>query len=569
MKTSLTIAALLIYCSIAFCQLNIDQTNKTFIIDFNDFNGSGFCPIPAAGQLSSNTWSIKGLSDGNLNFGDTKVTAATDFTRGIHNGLAGTGGVYAFNTGNNIILGVQPIGSDFTPGSFTLKLHNTTPDTIKSLFISYDIFSMNDQGRGNSLNFSFSTDSINYVTIAALDFITSDVANGNPVWEEINKNILLSGITISPTANFYFRWNGDDVNGTGNRDEYGIDNISVTANPLPVTAAFTTENVCFGNDVHFTNESVSVIDSIISTRWNFGDAVIDSTENPIHNYTLPGTYSVQLIVGVSQGNEDTTHQNVTVYPRPKAQFASSNTSGCLPFQISFTDSSTVTSGNIFSHSWNFSDPISGLSNTDTASNSSHLFEREGAFSCQLVVVSDFGCADSSSVVITANPIPVSNFGYSVSGTSVSFIDSSLITSGNLNYSWNFGDGDTSSSTNPNHNYISSGTYTVCLSVQSTGGCIDSTFQTITVTSVGVTEIKSKNNFRFYPNPVNDGVLNIDLDNNSNGEVLITNMLGQVVLQKSIDDPNSTTLDLTGILPGSYMITLITENNKETSQLIVQ
>lgn len=45
--------------------------------------------------------------------------------------------------------------------------------------------------------------------------------------------------------------------------------------------------------------------------------------------------------------------------------------------------------------------------------------------------------------------------------------------GNLNYSWDFGDGGTSSDPNPSHTYNSPGVYTVCLAViDSTAGCSD-------------------------------------------------------------------------------------------------
>jgi hypothetical protein len=34
----------------------------------------------------------------------------------------------------------------------------------------------------------------------------------------------------------YLRWSGADVSGSGNRDEFGLDNIAITAVPEPAVA---------------------------------------------------------------------------------------------------------------------------------------------------------------------------------------------------------------------------------------------------------------------------------------------------------------------------------------------
>lgn len=54
-------------------------------------------------------------------------------------------------------------------------------------------------------------------------------------------------------------------------------------------------------------------------------------------------------------------------------------------------------------------------------------------------------------------------------------------------------------------------------------------------------------------------------------MFITNALGQIVFQKTIGstDANLQTLDLSGIQSGVYMIVLISEDQKEAQQLIIQ
>ncbi|MDH5032857.1 PKD domain-containing protein [Chryseobacterium cucumeris] len=47
-----------------------------------------------------------------------------------------------------------------------------------------------------------------------------------------------------------------------------------------------------GTTVNFTNHSANYT----SVSWNFGDGITDSSLNPVHQYTAPGTYTVSLTV---------------------------------------------------------------------------------------------------------------------------------------------------------------------------------------------------------------------------------------------------------------------------------
>ena len=63
-------------------------------INFNSFTGTGFTPTPAAGQLDSDTWRVKGMSDGDGTFGGTHTS--NDFGRGAFTCCQGSGGIYAW-----------------------------------------------------------------------------------------------------------------------------------------------------------------------------------------------------------------------------------------------------------------------------------------------------------------------------------------------------------------------------------------------------------------------------------------------------------------------------------------
>lgn len=219
----------------------ISSTDVAYTIDFDgtvsgvnngQFNGSGFQSSPSSGQLNSNAWAISGWSDGNLSFGDTKTTPSTDYTRGVSSGGVSTGGIYAFTveTGNRA-LGIQPGSGDWAPGSITLRFQNQTGDTISTIDISYDIYIFNDQGRSNSFNFSHSSDNSSFTNISSLDFSSTATADASPAWKRHFRSTSISGLSITNGDFYYLKWSGNDVSGSGSRDEFALDNISLIANP--------------------------------------------------------------------------------------------------------------------------------------------------------------------------------------------------------------------------------------------------------------------------------------------------------------------------------------------------
>ncbi|MEO7066147.1 MAG: pre-peptidase C-terminal domain-containing protein [Rhodanobacter sp.] len=81
--------------------------------------------------------------------------------------------------------------------------------------------------------------------------------------------------------------------------------------------------------------------------------------------------------------------------------------------------------------------------------------------------------------------PVANFSDSVSGLTVSFTDSSTDSDGTVaSRSWNFGDGATSTATNPSHTYAAAGTYSVSLKATDNGGASNTKTQSVTVAGTG-------------------------------------------------------------------------------------
>lgn len=82
-----------------------------------------------------------------------------------------------------------------------------------------------------------------------------------------------------------------------------------------------------------------------------------------------------------------------------------------------------------------------------------------------------------------NAPPTAAFDYAASGLTASFTDGSSDSDGSIvSRLWNFGDGATSTATNPSHAYADGGTYTVTLSVTDDDGASDSVSRSVTVST---------------------------------------------------------------------------------------
>lgn len=214
--------------------LVIHQGNTPVTITFDEtlegvnegaFAGAGLSPTPLPGQLNSQAWSLQGIGGG-LPFGGTVESGV--LARGTSSGGVTAIGLYAFDVGDNLILGIQPGGSDFTPGSIILRVLNETGQWVTWWDIAYDIFYYNDQNRGNRLDFAHGNSETEFTPVPELDFVTPAPRDVPASWQHVSRSWQIEQ-AIAPGEYLYLQWTGNDALGSGARDEYGLDNIQITA----------------------------------------------------------------------------------------------------------------------------------------------------------------------------------------------------------------------------------------------------------------------------------------------------------------------------------------------------
>jgi PKD repeat protein len=173
----------------------------------------------------------------------------------------------------------------------------------------------------------------------------------------------------------------------------------------------------------------------------------------------------------------------------------------------------------------------------------------------------------------AYPTPIADFVWSVSDTlsplSVVFNNLSLQSSNPhpVSWTWDFGDGNSSTIKNPMHTYVASGTYQVCLIAYNQEGA-DTLCQTVIVTLVGLSEVGNVGSLRLktMPNPTT-GSFWYETNAPIESQWQITNLLGKIVKTGKTESTYWTRIDLYDLALGCYNLTILEKT--PVSKLIVK
>lgn len=226
--------------------------------------------------------------------------------------------------------------------------------------------------------------------------------------------------------------------------------------------------------IQFVNTTTGASGSA-TYKWDFGDGNTPSIipDTVYHSYVYGGSFTVTL-TATDGANTSVYKHVITVYSNPTADFIFSSTNGCVPVNVSFTQKVVANSGTIISYAWDFDD-----GQGSALANPTHTYTYGKIPSVKLVVTNSHNCVGSvTKTDIIAYPYPVPSFsstdtilcsaGFTANFTNTTNYDTSNF--GQLSYTWDFGDGTSSTLANPAHKYTSKGTYNVKLTAISSAGC---------------------------------------------------------------------------------------------------
>lgn len=243
--------------------------------------------------------------------------------------------------------------------------------------------------------------------------------------------------------------------------------ISVSAAPV-VNITAVPQQVCAGDTSKLTASSPTS-----GVTWLWGDGQTSSeifvTSNSTTTYSVTGTEPVNSCT-------TTTEIIVTVLDAPAVEFDATPLKGCVPHTVNFTSTST----NSTSWNWNF-----GNGATSNLENPVHTFNNVGTYDITLIATSAFGCKDTltKNDFIEGWPQPYAEFTVvpefgKIYQPNLTFFSESIAPF----WLWNFGDGNTSSSSPPViHTFPAlEGEYEVTLVVSNEFGCTDSITKTVII-----------------------------------------------------------------------------------------
>ena len=228
---------------------------------------------------------------------------------------------------------------------------------------------------------------------------------------------------------------------------------------------------CNGLTIPFGNNSTGTF----NYQWDFG---VTGTTTDVSTLTTPsfffpagGTYTVTLIGSSTAACSDTTTETITVYEPLVVDFTN-NDSLCITGN-SFNFDGTVSGPSITTVLWDFGPNASIPSSTNVDVNNV-AFNTFGTIPITLTA-SFNSCSESATHTIFIYREPSINFrvepGPRCAPAEVEFTDLSMADSP-IFYNWNFGDGGSSTLSDPSHTYTTPGSYSVGLTIHTTEGCID-------------------------------------------------------------------------------------------------
>ena len=277
---------------------------------------------------------------------------------------------------------------------------------------------------------------------------------------------------------------------------------------------------------YFANTSTNII-ATDSIRWTFGDGTSANTFNASHTYANYGTYNVCLRVikrinGILQPNcVSEVCRLDTILAPPCALQAS--------FYPSITNTNSLTQAFINnsiglaptdSIRWTFGDPASGVLNTASTINATHVFSNYGIYNVCLRIIKRINgvlqpnCVSEvchlDTIAAPVNPCNIQAY-FSTGGDTTVMPNVTQFNNQSQNvlttdsFLWNFGDGTSSTVFSPAHFYSIPGIYTICLTVtrQSTVAgtppCVRQYCKILTVLPQPTPVCNLFANFNFVPN----------------------------------------------------------------------
>lgn len=245
----------------------------------------------------------------------------------------------------------------------------------------------------------------------------------------------------------------------------------------------------------YTAEFIGTGSNIATYTWLFGNGDAQSnttnaaTDTTYYTYTQAGSYVPILVLDDGAGCQIPIQQDTIFIRNAPSPHFTADSIRCQMDSIHYQLLNSIS--NNTSIEWSFE---GGFPSTSTQANPSIYYPDSGTFDVQVILTLD-GCSDTLSRAnfIQIKAPPIANFGITMPNSCapvlVQFSDSSTSAQGNiLSLSWDFGNNQTSSSSDTTLLYTQVDTFLVQLLVENNAGCKDSLLQTFSTAPSPIAQI---------------------------------------------------------------------------------
>lgn len=232
---------------------------------------------------------------------------------------------------------------------------------------------------------------------------------------------------------------------------------------------------CQSLTMQYTNTSTPTFSSFgpRSFYWDYGDGsprdTAALTPPRVHTYAAAGVYKVKLFILDTTfcNSPDSIEKTIRISPLVKATFTTPAI-GCAPYTAFFNNTSLA--GTDFL--WDFGD-----NTTSTDVNPTHLYANPGTYNVRLIAYDTNTCnkIDTSAyftIKVVLKPGAFFRWDPNPPQENVPVTFTNLSSSDATHFLWNFGDGESSTETNPVHEYNATGNYTAELIAYNAANCTD-------------------------------------------------------------------------------------------------
>lgn len=280
--------------------------------------------------------------------------------------------------------------------------------------------------------------------------------------------------------------------------------------------------VRFDNHSHFDSTKQS-----FSLLWKFGDNTTSTLIDPgTHQYADTGTYTVTLILRDTGNTCRSVDSMVKVIRlnsfRVAADFDPGGPQPCDQMDVQFTNGSAMAQ----SYNWTFGDNTGGI----TQVSPQHTYADTGTYEVMLIAAHPQSCNKRDTMVkqVIIRHSPLASFSFDpvqqIVGEPYQFSNFSQKADA---YTWQFGDGNSSTLKNPQHTYMRWGQFAVCLVARTTQGCTDTMCKTLSADLIKTADVPTA----FSPNgDGNNDVLYVRGTGIRNIDFRVFNRWGQLVFE---------------------------------------